>query len=257
MKLKAKGIKAIGMTAFALSAIAYNPVFAQDDTSKVQELSEVEVLKSVIDKKYPDGSITEVNETPMAGIYEVVAGKNIFYTDIDADFLIFGSLYDMKAGKDITAERRVAINKIQLDLPKTVAMKEVKGNGERVFSIFTDPDCPFCARLESTLEQVDNVTIYRYLMPIPSLHPNATTVAKKIWCSSDDDAKRTEAFINYTKTKEVPENDGSCETPLDQIASFAEAQQIRGTPTLVHSDGRVLPGAAPLEKLNEWLSVGQ
>ena len=60
-----------------------------------------------------------------------------------------------------------------------------KGTGERKLVIFSDADCPFCARLEQELKSVDNVTIYTFLYPIDSLHPDAARKSRMIWCSAD------------------------------------------------------------------------
>ena len=49
--------------------------------------------------------------------------------------------------------------------------------------VFTDVDCPFCARLEQTLQDVDNVTVYNFMYPIDSLHPAARNKQKAIWCA--------------------------------------------------------------------------
>jgi hypothetical protein len=43
--------------------------------------------------------------------------------------------------------------------------------GERVLAVFSDPDCPYCQRLESELEKLDNVTVYTFAYPLESLHP--------------------------------------------------------------------------------------
>ena len=36
-------------------------------------------------------------------------------------------------------------------------------------AIFTDPDCPFCKRLESEMKGLDNVTVYTFLFPLDQL----------------------------------------------------------------------------------------
>lgn len=46
------------------------------------------------------------------------------------------------------------------------AIKDVKGDGSRVIAVFTEPECGYCRKYEKSLEKVDNVTIYRFLMPL-------------------------------------------------------------------------------------------
>ncbi len=216
-----------------------------------------DALKKSLAQKYPTSNFTEVNETPVDGIYELVTGKNIFYTDKTGAYLFFGSLYDMAHSRDITQERRAALSRVAFGtLNLKDAIKEVKGDGSRVFAVFTDPDCPFCRQLESTLKNVNNVTIYRFLYPLTSLHPGADTVAKKIWCAGGDDSARMAALDGYMLGKTTPNNDGSCETPLDRSMAQGQKFGINGTPTLIAADGRTQPGAAPRQQLESWLSSG-
>lgn len=227
-------------------------------SASVQASPETDELKATLAKNYPTSTFSEVNETPINGIYELVTGKNIFYTDKTANFLFFGSVYDMKKGRDLTAERRDEVNRISFaDLPLTTAIKEVKGNGERVFAIFTDPDCPYCKALENTLEAVDNVTIYRFLYPIASLHPGAEKVAKDVWCSSPDNAARLSALKAHFLLGQTLANVPECQNPVTLTVELAKRLNITGTPTLIAADGRVLPGAAPKEKLEAWLNQGE
>jgi thiol:disulfide interchange protein DsbC len=58
------------------------------------------------------------------------------------------------------------------------ALKTVRGNGQRQLAIFSDPNCGYCKRLEKSLQQLDNVTIYTYLIPI--LSPDSAQKSKQI-----------------------------------------------------------------------------
>ncbi len=217
--------------------------------------SSTDALREVLKAKYPTTSFNEVNETPMKGIYELVAGHNIFYTDETANYLFFGSMYDMANSRDITQERKDSLTRIDfsaLDLKD--AIKEVKGDGSRVFAVFTDPDCPFCKQLEGTLAEMTDITVYRFLYPLTSLHPNADKIAAKVWCGSNDDATRLAALENYMTKGVQPEGDGACETPLARNQAVGQKFNIRGTPTLIAADGRTLPGAANRTRLEAWLS---
>ena len=84
----------------------------------------------------------------------------------------------------MTEERIAELGKIDVkSLPLNQAIKYVKGKGERTLYIFSDPDCPYCQRLEQNMVGVDNVTVYVFLYPLTSLHPNAEKVSNQIWCS--------------------------------------------------------------------------
>ena len=76
--------------------------------------------------------------------------------------------------KDLTEMARSAVTqKSYSQLPFKNAIKIVKGNGgkgKREFALFSDPDCPFCRRLEETLAGVTDYTAYVFMFPIKSLH---------------------------------------------------------------------------------------
>ena len=50
---------------------------------------------------YPNTRITEVRKARVAGLYEVVMGDNVAYTDDSGRYFIFGHLFDMKEQLDL------------------------------------------------------------------------------------------------------------------------------------------------------------
>ena len=100
---------------------------------------------------------------------------------------------------------RVAFDSLPLEL----AIKRVKGNGARKLAIFSDADCPFCARLENELKSIDNVTIYTFLYPIDQLHPDAARKSRMIWCAPD----KVKAWDAFFASGALPANNGDCDNP--------------------------------------------
>jgi thiol:disulfide interchange protein DsbC len=135
---------------------------------------------------YPATRFGEVNTTPWPGVFEVIMGANLAYVDESGQYFLFGHLFDMKAQRDLTAERKDAQTRVDFAaLPLTDAVKDVRGNGARTLAIFSDPDCPYCLKLETEIKSLTDVTIYTFLMPIASLHPGARSKAIAVWCSRD------------------------------------------------------------------------
>ena len=199
--------------------------------------------------QYPSTRFGAVNTTPWPGVFEVVMGANLAYVDLSGQYFLFGHLYDMKSQRDLTAERKDTLARIDFDaLPLADAIKEVRGNGSRVLAIFSDPDCPYCQKLETDLRTLTNVTIYTFLMPLVSLHPAAHRKAVSVWCARD----RSAAWhATMWRGEAVPEAD--CPHPVDRNVALGERLGINGTPTLIAADGRMLPGAASKEQIEAWL----
>jgi thiol:disulfide interchange protein DsbC len=208
-----------------------------------------DALLKTMKEKYPATQVSAVNASPIAGLYEVVMGKNIAYTDNAARFVIFGHVFDMQTQQDLTADRLAQLTKIEWSqLPLANAIKTIKGNGKRQLAVFSDPDCPYCKSLETNLEKLDNVTIYTFLFPLASLHPQSEAKAVAIWCSKNPSA----AWHQWMVKAEEPKA-SDCTNPIKDNVALGQQLGILGTPTLIAPDGSTKPGAAPAEQIEAWL----
>ena len=206
-------------------------------------------------EQYPATKITSVRESQAKGVYEVVMGLNVAYTDESGRYMIFGHLYDMKEQKDLTAQRLDEINKIDISaLPLADAIKTVKGDGSRALYVFSDPDCPFCQRLErETMPKLDNVTIYTFLYPLDGLHSDAKRKAGTIWCARD----RAKAWNDFMTSGKLPDGKTGCDNPVERNIRLGRSLGINGTPTIITGDGAMVPGFVPASELERRLSGGQ
>jgi thiol:disulfide interchange protein DsbC len=95
--------------------------------------------------------IDEVSKTPMNGLFEIRMGNEVMYSDAEGNFLIQGSLIDVKQKRNLTEERMDKLSAIPFDqLPIKNAFTQVRGNGKRKLVVFADPNCGFCKRFEKT-----------------------------------------------------------------------------------------------------------
>ncbi len=211
-------------------------------------------IKKNLEAKFPKADITSVTKTPYAGLYEVVIDGQIVYSDENANYLFLGSVVDTRTHKNITNERLAKLNAVNPDsFPLDHAIKFVKGDGSRKLIVFSDPECPYCKRLEQELAKMNNVTIYDFPYPIESLHPGTTAVSKAIWCSRD----RNAAWQNALLKNVYPNNDGKCDNPVDANIALGDKLHVTGTPTLFFSNGQRVPGAVPADKLDQMLNAAK
>lgn len=212
--------------------------------------TDIATVKKAIAEKFPEaGSNIEVTKTTF-GWYEVYAGGRLFYTDEDVNYFFLGNIVEAKSMSNITAQRLQKLSAIKFEsLPLDFAIKTVRGNGKRKVAVFSDPDCPYCKRLEKDLANVTDVTIYTFLYPIPSLHPDAARKSKAIWCAPN----RQKAWDDYM-LRGVLAAEKSCDSPIDEIQAVGQKYKMNGTPTLVFADGRVVPGAIPTSDMETYLN---
>jgi thiol:disulfide interchange protein DsbC len=164
--------------------------------------------------------------------------------------MVVGSIYETSTRKNLTQARMRELNKVAFDsLPLNLAFTRVKGNGERKLAIFSDADCPYCARLEQELKAIDNVTIYTFLFPIDQLHPDSARKSRAIWCAPD----KAKAWDEFFATGALPDNNGECDNPVVATNALGTKLKVSATPTLVFADGSLVPGALPAQQLESEL----
>ena len=175
-------------------------------------------MRKAFSQKFPKATVQSVTKLPYLGLYEIVVEGEVLYADDKFEYLLDGSIISTKNMTNLTEQRKQRLSAIPFnELPLELAFKKVKGNGERKLAVFSDPDCPFCKRVENDLAKLDNVTIYMFLFPIDSLHPKAPEMAKKIWCSPD----KVKAWDDYMQKGTVPASDSAVRTQSTRSSSTA------------------------------------
>lgn len=209
-----------------------------------------EKIKADLQKSLgPNMEVKSVSQSPVAGLFEVVVNNNLVYTDAQGKFLIQGDVVEIKTGTNLTEIRQNELSKIRwADLPLQNAIKVVKGNGARKIAVFADPNCGYCKRLEKTFTEMDNLTIYTFLMPI--LSADSSTKSKQIWCAPDAGKSWVQWMVNNTN----PSGKTDCSNPLDKNLALAKSLNISGTPAIFFMDGSRIPGAAGKDALEKKLA---
>ena len=137
--------------AWSPAAVAQEAVIRKNLSSRLSEL----------------GEIDEVRKTPMAGVWEVRSGNDLFYSDAQGNYLIQGELIDTKAQRNLSAERIAEMTTIDFSkLPLSDSFTVVRGNGERQLAVFEDPNCGYCKRFEQSMLKINNITVHVFLYPI-------------------------------------------------------------------------------------------
>lgn len=208
-------------------------------------------VRKAFTAKFPSVQVQSVTKLPYLNLYEIVVEGDVLYADEKFEYLIDGNIISIQNMTNLTEQRKRKLAVIPFEeLPLELAFKRVNGKGERKLAVFSDPDCPYCRRVEGDLAKLENVTIYMFLYPIESLHPAAVEISKKIWCSPD----RIKAWDDYMLRKIAPSADAGCTNPVDKIVEFGRKKGINGTPTLVFASGERVPGAISSTQIEKLLS---
>jgi len=210
---------------------------------------EAAVIKKAVETKLAR-TVTSVTKTPYLGLYEVYVDGQIVYTDEKVSALLIGALVDGKTMKNVTDERMQKLTAIKFaDLPLALAVKQVRGDGKRVFATFEDPNCGYCKKLAKDIAKLENVTIYTFLYPI--LSPDSLEKSNQIWCATD----RAKAWNEWMIDGKAPSGKGDCDTTaVKKTIEMGRKLAITGTPTIFFADGERIPGAIPIAKIEQRLA---
>ena len=213
-----------------------------------QAASDTDRVKSLVKQKM-NIEATSVKRLPI-GLYEVVANRSLLYVDKDVKFLVAGHIFDIVTQKNLTQERLDELSRIDIAaLPLEQAIKTTHGKGERTLYLFADPYCTFCQRLEKTLRNLENVTIYTFITPVM----NSTEMVKRIYCSPDPQQAWYDWILDQ---KEPPALSSSCkDTRGEKNAELFDKFGMEGLPTMYFSDGYRLEGAASLQEIEARLKA--
>ncbi len=198
---------------------------------------------------FPNTRIDSIRLSEIPSLLEVTMGRNIAYVSHGLPYVLIGHIYDVRTGKDLTAERvaslqpRVAWD----DLPLGDAIK--RGSGSKKLAVFSDPDCPYCKRLEPELAKLNDVEIYIFMAPI--VHPQAVAKAKTVWCASN----RLKAWDDLMVGRLVTGKSDCDASAVDRNIELTKKLGFNGTPVLVREDGEVAEGFRSANVLASWLGV--
>ena len=215
------------------------------------------IRKNFAERNPTAGKIEEITKTPIPGLYEIRVGSDIFYTDDQANYVIFpstnaadGHIIDTKSHADLTQVRLDKLSFVDVpNLPFKDAIALKQGTGARRLVVFEDPNCHYCKDVEKNLVALKDVTIYTFLIPI--LGPDSVNKTRDIWCASENG----KVWRSWMLSGVMPQRTmGSCDTSaIKRNVAMAEHYRVNGTPAIIFEDGSRFAGAADLDKLSKKL----
>jgi thiol:disulfide interchange protein DsbC len=222
------------------------PTFARADEA---------VIRKNITERLPNfPKIDEVTKTPIAGLFELRAGTEIFYADAKGDHLIRGSIIDTKDRKDLTEariEKLTAIDFKQLPLKDSMVVKQ--GKGTRKIAVFADPNCGYCKQFERELTKLKDVTVYTFLYPV--LGADSLAKSNDIWCTKDAMSTWRAWMLDG---KAAPRTMGACDkAAVERNMAFGMKHRITGTPAVIFEDGKRVPGAMQAPQMESYLAEAE
>jgi len=217
----------------------------------------VAIIRQRLAEAVPGLNITDVRPSPIKGVYEVESNNpQIIYISSDGQYFVAGDIYQVRDGRisNLAEERRETV---RANLVNAISEDELVVFGpdnsklKAEITVFTDVDCGYCRKLHLEVPELNRLGVQVNYMAFPRAGIDSHSYDKmvSVWCADDRQKAMTAA-----KTGKVPAPK-SCQNPVAEQYELGQKIGITGTPAIVLSDGRLIPGYMPANSLARGLGI--
>ena len=192
---------------------------------------------------FPNLTVEHINVSQLDGFYEVLVQEpkfDVLFISENGRYIIQGSITDLDDMTSISNKRINTLKKqIIARIPEADKIVFNANDEQYIIHVFTDVDCPYCARLHANMAQMNDlgITVKYLASPLAQLHPSAQSTMEKIWCAED----RNQAINNY-KTRRITPDSEKCDNPVAEQLALSVKLGVTGTPSIFFENGSNLPG---------------
>jgi thiol:disulfide interchange protein DsbC len=215
-----------------------------------------EAVNSAVEEKIralsPNAQTIAVSETPVAGMLQVQINSEIVYVSSDAKYLFQGQIMEIDSRVNITDQAKSGIRQGLLEgLNVEEQISFVPESPKYELLVFTDIDCGYCRKLHNQMDEYNQEGIAIHYMAFPRAGLGSESFDKfvSVWCADDQQSALT---LAKNGTDPVPLE---CPNPIAEQYNLGREIGVTGTPALVTSDGTLIPGYMPPEKLRQRLEA--
>jgi len=218
-----------------------------DDSANAETLK---TLKATLKKRFRSEP-SSIQQSVIANMYQVMYGTEVVYVSADGKYFLAGDLIDMDTRENMSDVAKQSVRKKILskhdNKPVTFKAKDEK----HVLQVFTDIDCPYCAKLHREVPALNDkgITIEYLMFPRAGLKSESFTKAVSMWCADDNKQAMTDA------KERKPIAPKTCENPIADQYNLGGEIGVTGTPALITSTGKLIPGYMPADRLAAMLEA--
>lgn len=208
-------------------------------------------LKNKLESILPDTvNIVSIEETNIEGYFEIsFEGIEPLYVSMDGKYLISGDIYQ------ITKEGLVNESESRRSFQRKIALSKQKASEfitfepkfvEHQIFVFTDVDCGYCRQFHREIDDFLSLGIQVNYLAFPRTGMDSLSFNKiaSAWCSDDPNSSLT----LLKQGGQIREN--ICpENPVERHFNLGGSFGVSGTPSIVTSEGKLIPGYLPADEL--------
>ena len=202
----------------------------------------------------PDLDVTEVRQSRIAGLYEIMLGADVIYASADGRYILQGDLIDLKRKKNLSEEQRTqARAQILRDIPNNEMITFSPANPRHSIYVFTDISCGYCRKLHQDMLELNAHGIAVHYLAFPRQGPDSANARNmsSIWCANDRHRAMTDAKLGRGV------KDKTCINPVIRQFELGRTMGVGGTPAVYLQDGRQIGGYLPAAELIRAVTQNQ
>lgn len=217
---------------------------AQGDSSFIE-------LETKLNNLLPeDVKVKTIEESDIDGYLEVsLEGMESFFVSENGKFIISGDIFEIGDQGLINRSEARRINyrkKIVNDLDSSEFITFQPDAVKHSIYVFTDVDCGYCRQFHAQIDEYLDLGIKVNYLAFPRAGANSESYNKiaSAWCSKDSNKAITELKLG----NEIKEN--IClDNPVIKHFDLGNSLGVTGTPSIITSEGKLIPGYIPAENL--------
>ncbi|ARN75395.1 DsbC family protein [Oceanicoccus sagamiensis] len=206
----------------------------------------------------PGLGLQSIMVSEIDGLYAVqVANGPVLYSTADGKYFVLGDLYQAAPGGFINLAEK-AREGGRAELMATLKTEDMiifapeQQPAKAAIMVFTDVDCFYCQKLHQEVPDLNRLGIeVRYLAyPRAGIGSDSYKKIASAWCAAD---KQT-AMTKLKTRQRIPTN--VCPgNPVEAQFKLGQQVGVSGTPALVTTEGRLMPGYMPALQLASALGI--
>jgi thiol:disulfide interchange protein DsbC len=214
------------------------------------------ISKEELVSRYPNLRADDIEDGPIAGLYQVSVAGKVSYVTTDGRYLIRGEIVDLSTHNNLTEDARVKARSEMfrtIDPATEIVFSPAPGEVKHRVFVFTDVDCGYCRQFHREIAAVNALGIEVRYLSFPRTGPNTESWSKAegVWCAADRKAALTQAKLGG-EVAAVPD---CTSAPIATHYELGQRAGLSGTPGVYSESGADLGGYSPPQQLLERLEA--
>jgi thiol:disulfide interchange protein DsbC len=188
----------------------------------------------------PNATIDAVEPLPQpAGAHAVIANGRAYFVSPDNRYVSAGSYVNTTTRRDVLADAFDGYRKRALEALSTEDTIVYRpANPRYEVTVFTDIDCPYCQRMQASIDEylAKGIAVRYVLFPRSGVNSAGYQKAVDVWCAEERMATFAAAMAGQRPDSRT------CKNPVKAGFELGHKIGVYGTPTIISSDGRMMGG---------------